>query len=177
MTDTPRPRPQFGEYATPEEQKKAIKVPLDDVESIPVESQVSPTSHISVQTPAPVKAAPGGNRFATVLLLGIGLVTILLSLSALVDLPDAISSAFAQMGVGNFTSVALAQTMGWTAILIEVVLWGVALWLSLRALGRGKVAWWIPLVFGVIANIAVFACVAIAMGGDPAFMEYVSRTS
>ena len=37
MSDTPRPRPQFGEYATPDEQKKAIKVPLDDVESVPVE--------------------------------------------------------------------------------------------------------------------------------------------
>ena len=174
MSDTSRPRPQYGEYATPDEQKKAIKVPLDDAESIPVESQVSPTSHISVQTPA--RTAPSGNRFATVLLLGIGLVSILLSMSALVDLPDAISSVFAQMGVGEFTSVGLANAMGWTALAIEVVLWGLALWLSLRALGRGKVAWWIPIVFGVVANIAVFVCFAIAMAGDPSFAEYVNRT-
>ena len=175
MSDTPRPRPQFGEYATPDEQRKAIKVPLDDVEAMPVESQVSPTSHISVQTPA--AKPPSGNRFATVLLLGIGLVTILLSLSALIDLPDAISSTFSQLEVGEFTSTALAATMGWTAIVIEVVLWGLALWLSLRALGRGKTAWWIPLVFGVIANVAVFACIGIAMAGDPAFAEYVNRMS
>lgn len=175
MSDTSRPRPQFGEYATPEEQRKAIKVPLDDAESIPVESQVSPTSHISVQTPA--RPAPSGDRFATILLLGIGLVTILLSMSALVDLPDAIKSAFAQLEVGEFTSASLATAMGWTAIAVEVVLWGLALWLSLRALNRGKTAWWIPLVFGVIANVAVFACVAIAMAGDPAFSEYVNRMS
>lgn len=175
MSDTSRPRPQFGEYATPEEQKKAIKVPLDHTESVPVESQVSPTSHISVQTPA--RTAPGGNRFATVLLLGIGLVTVLLSMPALLDLPAAIRSTFAQLEVGEFTSVALATTMGWTALIIEVVLWGVALWLSVRALNRGRVAWWIPLVFGVIANIAVFVCVAVAMAGDPSFAEYVNRTS
>lgn len=177
MSDTSRPRPQFGEYATPEEQKKAIKVPLDDAESIPIESQMSTTSHISVTTGAPPRTAPTGNRFATILLLGIGLVTILLSLSALVDLPDAIRSAFTQLDVGEFTSTALAATMGWTAIVVEVVLWGLALWLSLRALNRGKTAWWIPLVFGVIANVAVFACVAIAMAGDPAFAEYVNRMS
>ncbi|MBG6239313.1 hypothetical protein IWX78_002292 [Mycetocola sp. CAN_C7] len=172
-----RPRPQFGEYATPEEQQKAIKVPLDDAESVPVESQVSPSSHISVQTPPQQKAAPGGNRFATVLLLGIGLVTILVSLSALADLPTAIDSAFSQLGVGDFTAVSLAATMGWTAIILEVALWGFALWLSLRALKRGKAAWWIPLVFGVVANLVVFVCVAIAMAGDPSFMEYVNRTS
>ena len=175
MSDSPRPRPQFGEYATPDEQRAAIKVPLDDIEPVPVESQVSPTSHISVQ--APQRKAPSGDRFATVLLLGIGLVTILLSLSALVDLPDAITAAFAQLDVGEFTSTGLAVTMGWTAIVVEVLLWGLALWLSLRALGRGKAAWWIPLVFGVIANIAVFACIAIAMAGDPAFTEYVNRMS
>jgi hypothetical protein len=175
MTDTPRPRPQFGEYATPEEQKRAIKVPLDHAESIPVESQVSPTSHISVQTPA--RPAPGGDRFATVLLLGIGLATILLSAPALIDLPDAMRSYFSQLEIGKFTSDALATTMGWTALVLEVVLWGLALWLSMRALSRGKVAWWIPLVFGVIANIAVFVCVAVAMAGDPSFAEYVNRTS
>lgn len=175
MSDTPRPRPQFGEYATPEEQKKAIKVPLDDTESVPVESQMSPTSHITMQPTA--RPAPNGNRFATVLLLGIGLVTVLLSMPALLDLPAATRSAFSQLGVGEFTSDALATTMGWTALIIEVVLWGVALWLSLRALNRGKVAWWIPLVFGVIANIAVFVCVAVAMAGDPSFAEYVNRTS
>ncbi|MET1051544.1 MAG: DUF6264 family protein [Mycetocola sp.] len=179
MSDPQRPRPQFGEYATPEEQQKAIKVPLDDVESVPVESQVSPSSHISVQTPSTpgAKVAPGGNRFATVLLLGIGLVTILLSLAALVDLPTAIDSAFAQLEVGNFTSESLAVAMGWTAIVVEVALWILALWLSLRALRRGKTAWWIPLVFGVAANLVVFVCVAVAMAGDPAFMEYVNRTS
>jgi multisubunit Na+/H+ antiporter MnhC subunit len=180
VSDMQRPRPQFGEYATPEQQRKAIKVPLDDTESMPVESQQSPTSHISVQggpTPeAPSKRATT-DRLATMILLGIGLMTILLSVPALLDLPKSIDTAFAQLDLGNYTSTALGSALGWTALVISVALWGFALWLSLRALRLGRVAWWIPLVFGVIANIAVFACIAFAMAGDPAFTDYVNRVN
>jgi hypothetical protein len=179
VSDVQRPRPEFGEYATPEEQRKAIKVPLDHHES-PVASQESPESHISVQG-GPHSHAPArrssGDRVATMSLLGIGLLTILLSMSALLDLPKAIDMAFAQLDLGSYTSTALGSALGWTALIISIVLWGLALWLSLRALRRGHVAWWIPLVFGVIANIAVFACVAFAMTGDPAFTDYVTRAS
>ncbi|SFN97587.1 DUF6264 family protein [Mycetocola miduiensis] len=179
MSDAPRPRPEFGEYATPEEQRKAIKVPLDDAESVPVESQQSPTSHITVQG-GPTSKAPVGratDRLATMSLLGIGLLTILLTLPALINLPNSINTAFAQLELGNYTSTALGSTLGWTALAISLVLWGLAAWLSFRALGKGRVAWWIPLVFGVVANIAVFICIAIAMAGDPAFSEYVNRAS
>ncbi|MET4638995.1 DUF6264 family protein [Mycetocola sp. 2940] len=178
MSDAQRPRPQFGEYATPEEQKKAIKVPLDDTESMPVASKESPTSHISVQgsprTQA-VPAGPSGDRVATMTLLGIGLLTILLSMSALVDLPTAIDTAFAQLGLEDYTSFALGSALGWTALILAVALWVAALWLSMRALRRGRKAWWIPLVFGVLGNVVVFACVAFAMVGDPAFTEYMNQ--
>jgi hypothetical protein len=174
MADNERPRPQFGEYATPDQQRDAIKVPLSDHESIPVESQVSPTSHISVQGP-PQKAPSAGDRFATVVLLGIGLITVLMTIPALTDLPTAISSAFTQLDVGKFTADELARSLGWGALIAESVLWLVAFWLSTRALRRGKRAWWIPLVFGVLANIVVFAIIAVAMTSDPAFTEYVNR--
>ncbi|WP_411721558.1 DUF6264 family protein [Mycetocola sp.] len=180
MSDIQRPRPQFGEYATPEEQQKAIKVPLDDSESMPVASQESPSSHISVQggrtAQVPAKRATA-DRVATMMLLGIGLMTILLSLPALIDLPKSIDTAFAQLDLGDYTSTALGSALGWTALLISAALWGFALWLSLRALRRGRIAWWIPLVFGVIGNIAVFACIAFAMAGDPAFSDYVNRVN
>jgi hypothetical protein len=180
VSDVPRPRPEFGEYATPEEQRKAIKVPLDDAEPVPVESQQSPTSHISVQggptsQAATRRATP--DRLATMILLGIGLVTILLSLPALMDLPKSIDTAFAQLDLGNYTSTALGSALGWSALVISLALWGLAAWLSFRALGKGRVAWWIPLVFGVIANIAVFVCIAFAMAGDPAFTDYLNRAS
>ena len=184
MADNERARPQFGEYATPDQQRDAIKVPLDDHESIPVESHVSPSSHISVQgtphTHAQAAGAPkpsAGDRFATVVLLGIGLITVLMTIPALTNLPPAIASAFTQLDVGAFTSDALARSLGVGALITEIVLWVVAFWLSTRALRRGKRAWWIPVVFGVVANIVVFGAIAIAMTADPAFSEYVNKMS
>jgi hypothetical protein len=180
VSDTQRPRPQFGEYATPEEQKRAIKVPLDDAESMPVESKESPTSHISVQgRPKPVDSTPrpSGDRIATMVLLGVGLMTILVSMASLVDLASAIEIVYAQQGIGEFTSIGIANALGWTALVLELVLWGLALWLSLRALKRGKAAWWIPLVLGVIANIVVLLFVLLALTSDPALAEYVTRMS
>lgn len=182
VSDPQRPRPQFGEYATPEEQRNAIKVPLDDVESMPVESQESTSSHISVQgsrdsaAPAPA-AGPSGDRIATMILLGVGLMTVVLSAAALTDLPTAIRTTFVQLDVGNYTTASLGSAMGWTALITQAALWITALWLSLRNLRKGRKAWWIPLVFGVVANIVMFGCIAIAMTGDPAFGEYVSRMS
>lgn len=178
MSDNERPRPQFGEYATPEAQRDAIKVPLDHAESIPVQSHESASTHITVQdAPPQQKRASNGDRFATVILLGIGLVTVLMTIPALLNLPEAIASAYSQLGVGTFSSDDLALSLGWGALLTEVVLWIVALWLSLRVLRRGKMAWWIPLVLGVIANIVVVAAITIAMMADPAFMEYVNQMS
>jgi hypothetical protein len=183
MADNERPRPQFGEYATPDQQRDAIKVPLSDHEDIPVESHVSPTSHISVQgaqpsaVPATGKRPSTGDRFATTVLLGIGLITVLMTIPALTNLPAAIAPAFIQLDVGTFTADELARSLGWGALVAEVALWIIAFWLSTRALRRGKLAWWIPLVFGVIANIVVFACIAIAMSSDPAFTEYLNRMS
>ncbi|GGE84644.1 DUF6264 family protein [Mycetocola zhadangensis] len=184
MAENERQRPQFGEYATPDQQRDAIKVPLDDHESIPVESHVSPTSHISVQgtphTSAPAAGASkpsAGDRFATIALLGIGLITVLMTIPALTNLPPAITSAFAQLDVGEYTSDGLAHSLGVGALVTEIVLWIVAAWLSTRALRKGKRAWWIPVVFGVVANIVVFGAITVAMTVDPAFTEYVNRMS
>lgn len=206
MTDPQRPRPQFGEYATPEAQRNAIKVPLDDVESVPVQSQESPSSHITVQgvqrpdtsrqNAGSSDAAPrgagrddirlkeggrvvpsAGDRFATIALLGLGLITAFMTLPALMNLPAAIGPAFTQLGIGDFTTDDLAFSLGWGALITQVVVWGLALWLSVRTLRRGKLAWWIPLVAGVIANIVVIAAIAVAMSADPAFMEYVNQMS
>lgn len=178
MSDDERPRPQFGEYATPEAQRDAIKVPLDHNEDIPVQSHVSPSSHITVQdAPQAHPRASSGDRVATIALLGIGLITIFMTIPALVNLPEAMGPAFIQLGIGTFTATEFALTLGWGALITESVLLILAGWLSLRALRRGKLAWWIPLVFGVIANIVVFAAIAIAMTADPAFMEYVNQMS
>lgn len=171
--DRPSTRPQFGEYATPEEQRRAIKVP--DVHSEPESAVAEPVSPKQPDQKAgsdAVAAAP--DRLATYTLLAIGLFSALSTVPMLLDLPATITRAYAQLGVSDFTSDATASVVGWVVLVVQFGLWVLALLLSLRQIGRGKRSWWIPLVIGVVANLILIVSLMILMMIDPAFTEYVN---
>ncbi|MBD8535716.1 DUF6264 family protein [Plantibacter sp. CFBP 13570] len=189
-----RPRPQFGEYASPEEQRARIAEPIDEQRAeelgiapvVPVErqprQQQEPTlreqtrEQGAVQPGAPTVAARrpvAGDRIATSILLGLGLVGLIVTMPGLLDLPGLIRPALVQMGVSGYSSDGLASAMGILALGLQIALWVGAIILSSRSLRAGRLTFWIPLVAGVAANLVVVICLAVAMGADPAFMEYV----
>lgn len=193
-----RPRPQFGEYASPEEQRARIAEPIDEQRAeelgiapvVPVErqprQQQEPTLREQtreqahergvVQPGAPAVAARrpvAGDRIATSILLGLGLVGLIVTMPGLLDLPGLIRPALVQMGVSGYSSDGLASAMGILALGLQIALWVGAIILSSRSLRAGRLTFWIPLVAGVAANLVVVICLAVAMGADPAFMEYV----
>jgi hypothetical protein len=200
MTDSTRPaRPQFGEYATPEEQRASIREPIDhqraeELGVAPVVPLTDHRTHDAVPERAPERApAPtgsahpvnldpavpaagrrpaSGDRTATFVLLGIGIFNIVITLPMLVDLPGALRPAFVQLGITGYSSDALAQMLGIIALMAQVVLWIVTLWLSTKSLRAGRTTFWIPLVAGVVANIVVLGCLMIAMLADPAVAAY-----
>ncbi|MBF4512478.1 hypothetical protein ITJ66_08250 [Plantibacter sp. VKM Ac-2885] len=189
-----RPRPQFGEYASPEEQRARIAEPIDEQRAeelgiapvVPVDrqprQQQEPTLREQTREPgvvqpgAPTVAARrpvAGDRIATSILLGLGLVGLIVTMPGLLDLPGLIRPALVQMGVSGYSSDGLASAMGILALGLQIALWVGAIILSSRSLRAGRLTFWIPLVAGVAANLVVVICLAVAMGADPAFMEYV----
>jgi hypothetical protein len=193
MSDS-RPRPQFGEYASPEEQRARIAEPIDEQRAeelgiapvVPVERQPrqrhEPTLREQTREPgvvqpgAPTVAAKrpvAGDRLATSILLGLGLVGLIVTMPGLLDLPGLIRPALVRMGVSGYSSDGLASAMGILALGLQIALWVGAIILSSRSLRAGRLTFWIPLVAGVAANLVVVICLAVAMGADPAFMEYV----
>jgi hypothetical protein len=114
-----------------------------------------------------------GDRIATSILLGLGLVGLIVTMPGLLDLPGLIRPALVQMGVSGYSSDGLASAMGILALGLQIALWVGAIILSSRSLRAGRLTFWIPLVAGVAANLVVVICLAVAMGADPAFMEYV----
>lgn len=193
MSDS-RPRPQFGEYASPEEQRARIAEPIDEQRAeelgiapvVPVERQPrqqhEPTLREQTREPgvvqprAPIVAAKrpvAGDRLATSILLGLGLVGLIVTMPGLLDLPGLIRPALVRMGVSGYSSDGLASAMGILALGLQIALWVGAIILSSRSLRAGRLTFWIPLVAGVAANLVVVICLAVAMGADPAFMEYV----
>lgn len=193
----PRPRPQFGEYASPEEQRAHIAEPVDEQRAeelgiapvVPVDRRsVEPTLREqtrqaspqgSSSAPTSSQGADGarrpvtGDRLATSILLGLGLIGLIVTMPSLLDLPGLIRPALVQLGVSGYSSDGLASAMGILALGLQIAIWIGAVLLSLRSLRAGRLTFWIPLVAGVVANIVVIVCLAIAMGADPAFIEYV----
>jgi hypothetical protein len=205
--ESERPRPAYGEYATPEQVARARGMSLEEYErhlasvtgpSIDEAADVASASPSSAHggagprmssegptlggTPASGSAttaqqAGRGNRFATTALLAFGLACTLLSVPGLLSLGDGLAGAFAAQGLGEFTSFDAARAIGSAAIVVQLLLWLLALALSLAALRRGRVSWWIPLVVGAVAVLLVSALWLVAIFVDPAFMEYINEVS
>lgn len=156
MTDS-RPRPQYGEYATPEQQAAAMGgafVPPPD-----------PATRVTVVAPIPGEvptATPfrlGGNvidRFVTVFQLGIGLVLLLssdffhLGENANTDLAELGFSQRIPVGIDHYAWLLLGANI---ALLLATFVWAYA------RLRRGRLAFYIPLVgyvaFSTMLGVAI----------------------
>lgn len=187
----PRPRPQFGEYATPEEQRASIQVPQESAhadEPVPVpvtrpanegarpaagrvEPERGSASHPMVST------GNSADRIATIALLAIGLFNVLTTVPGLLDLSSTLNAAFERMGLGSFTPTPATSVIGVGLAIFYALAWLVTLALSLRSLRAARLSFWIPLVAGVVVTIVAMICFLVLFFGDPAFMEYVSRNA
>lgn len=177
----PRPRPQYGEYATPEEQRSRIQQPdpalLPPVEPVPVAPHPVPNG---VRGPVAGTARPPfrPDRVITVILLGMGAVNVLFSAQSFFDLSEALARTTASMQIpGEFTNIAAARTWGAIAAVSLIVGYLVTAFAAWRRLRAGRISWWIPVVGAIVTYVVVVVCVMVPLTGDPAFQQYVSTLS
>lgn len=183
-----RPRPQYGEYASPQEQAKIIAKSLPPVPPVlqPRGSQtsVAPVPAAPVSAPAPgstpaVASAPVSRpRRRWDLALSIGLlayaaVTILAGFSQYSDLPSVLNQVYAQQGIGTFEGTAFAATAGFAINASNLVIYAIVLPLTVAQLRARRIAFWIPLTGGVLAAIITGSLVIAVMLNDPTFTAYV----
>ncbi len=170
MTDQ---RPRYGELATPEEQRRAAGLPpLAEVEATPSPSP-SPSPEATAPAAASVSPRPV-DRLVTIGLLAYGLVNVVVTGLAYLDLAQVMNEAMKILGIdGEFTNIAQGKIWGTIAAIVLVAGWCVTAVLALRRLRTGKLTWWVPLVGAVCTSIVVYVCISIPMMGDPAFIEYL----
>jgi hypothetical protein len=171
MTDQ---RPQYGELATPEEQRRAAGLPpLDEVVVAPV-APAAPAP-VPVADALPRRSHPV-DRFATIALLAYGLVNLVITGLSYLDLPTVMNETMSILGIeGEFTNFAAARTWGTIAAAVLAIGWCVTAALSIRRLRRGRVTWWLPLVGAAVTMIVVSVCIAVPMMSDPAFVAYLEQ--
>lgn len=175
MTDQ---RPQYGELATPEEQRRAAGLP--------------PIDEVVVAPPAPVPdATPDGgsagsaskrahplDRFATIAMLAYGLINIVITGLSYLDLPSVMNQTMKILGIeGEFTNFAQGRIWGTIAAIVLAVGWSITAALSIRRLRRGRLTWWLPIVGAVVTMVVVSICIAVPMMGDPAFVAHLTSVA
>jgi energy-converting hydrogenase Eha subunit C len=201
-----RPRPRYGEYATPEEQRARIAQPdatfaLDagvapgdasdsrsDAPS-PARPTMSPPTGVDRRSslpattpragggPLPPMADPGAkarqhpvDRIATIALLAYGALNVVLSMPAYFDLAGYMPQVMSVAGIdATFTNTEGAKLWGPIAAIVLIVGYVVTAFLAVRALRRGRIAWWIPLVGAAVSYFAASLCILVVLLGDPAF--------
>ncbi len=170
MTD-PRPQPQYGEYATPEQQRAAIRQPTPDAAApAPVDHPRPPTAPATTVAARPSRTA---DRVITVALLAYGLVTVVGAIPQLIDY-----AAFARTWMevadvaGDFTNTAQGRLWGTVGAVVYAVGWLLTAALSWWSLSRGRLTWWIPLVGAIVTFVIVSVCLVVPILGDPGVMEH-----
>jgi hypothetical protein len=191
-----RPRPRYGEYATPEEQRAAIKAPEKNPHYVPPEQQ----SHIALPAPVPADDGPRStaprtgerpasagapallrhpvDRVITAMLLVLGLYNVITMLVGRGATADQIDSVYHSMGLtGGYTVTALTGTVVDVVAIASLVLWVAAAGLSSWAVLRGRTAFWIPLAAGILASLVSGFGYLILFLHDPTFLAYVQQMS
>ncbi|MCR2812151.1 DUF6264 family protein [Microbacterium sp. zg.Y1090] len=185
----PRPRPQYGEYATPEEQRARIAQP-DATDAL--SSGVAPQAgmHDASQPrggSAPFPAEPAtsavarptrmADRVITLALLAYGLVTVLVAAPQMLDVGAFAQTMFQTLGVdAQLADPESGRGWGVAAATALAGGWVLTAWLSWRSLAARRLTWWIPLVGGILFNFVSGTLMVIPIMNDPAAWEALQRT-
>ncbi|MDN4615793.1 DUF6264 family protein [Leifsonia sp. F6_8S_P_1B] len=180
-----RPRPKYGELAPPgwTWTPPADADRLDTSRTSPAASgaEESPVEH---QAPPPhaYQAPPGGvlqqpratSRWdlpLTVLLLVFGFFGLSYSIGILQAFPAYLQLLHSSQGLGDYTPEPVVGTIVTIGTITMAGLWAVSTGLSVWLLVRKRVAFYVPLITGVIAFIALIVFASLMVSTDPALLD------
>ena len=176
-----RPRPAYGEYATPEQQAAAIGAPP----VVPPVVHPHPTAALppygqAANGQGAITARHGSRRwdlFLTSLLLAYGLWSVISGFVQYSNLTTVAQTFYASQGIGTFASSrpGLATPLGLVINISDVVVFILVAYIAFRLLKRGKVAFYVPLIGGIVTTIIAAVCLVTFLFTDPGFATYLSQ--
>jgi hypothetical protein len=171
-----RPQPRYGELAP----EGWTWTPPQD-ERTPVDSAIV-TPEPAPAAVAPGRAAPGSgtvpgsaptwDRPVTLSLLVLGVLGAFFMISVLGSMPEALQMLYTQAGLGDYTAADSVGSIITAASIGQGVLWLATATVSVMLLLRGRRAFYVPIVGGVVAFVLLVAAMAVVLAGDPALLDY-----
>jgi hypothetical protein len=144
-----KPRPQYGEYATPEQQAHAMgKRPIPPLRQFPEIPPPPPNPEQRV-----VVAPPAGHpvdRVVTMIMLAFGVYSMFTGGSSYLNFGSVLESSAKQYGF-SYTSTSSDAAAGYWLFALQLLLFAVTAVLAILRVRRGRIAFYIP-----FAGFAVF---------------------
>lgn len=189
--DGERPRPRYGEYATPEEVAEArgpLPVePTDPVSRLaaPISTAASLRATKADHRPSPrviptppsrplrVVARPPrpANNLITVLLILVGIWNTATSVPSYLDFGPALTQGLELAGYGTVAFGAAAHTAGIVLLVISCVLLLAAATGSLQLMRLGRRSIWVPVVAAALYLVASLVVMTAVVANTPAVAE------
>jgi hypothetical protein len=154
-----RPLPQYGEYATPEEVAALRGVPLEPVVPPPAVAPVG----VAPRRPA-VTGARRYDRPVTIALLLFGLINFVQYAPIVLDFETFLERATVGTPTESIDFGDAARVGGFVLFGVTLLLFLVALLVSVLLLRRRRIAFWVPLTAGALAVLTwVLVLIAIVV--------------
>ncbi len=178
MSDSERPKPQYGEYASDDEHASALaRSGAEPARAHP------PMTHAGNASP---RLAGGGvstalrprsafDRIVTVFLLSFGAVSTFGSATIFLNFGEKLPEIVARQNMGVFHSTEQTATIGIIIFVSQVLLWALAAVWSFRRIKRHKLAWWVPVLVGALGFIVLSILLGSALAADPSFIPELSK--
>jgi hypothetical protein len=165
-----RERPEYGEYATPEEQAEAMGTPTAPfVEAAIVEPAALAEASAAIVTPQPRR----WDLVLTIALVVLGAYGVFNGFASNADLAYSITQAYTALGYdGQFPDIERANAVGLTLNIVQPILLALAVLLSGLSLRRGRVTFYIPLAAGVLSTIVSGILLMTLIYSDPGFWAF-----
>lgn len=173
-----RPRPQYGEYATPEEQRARIAQPAPPAQHPVLPPTVPSRAHppTAPATTAAARPSRTADRIITFALLVYGLVTVVSAVPQLWDFAGFAQTWMQVAGIdATFTNTAQGELWGRISAFVFIGGWMLTAVLSWASLRAHRLSWWIPLVGAIVTFIIATVCLTIPLLGDPAIVSHFAR--
>lgn len=186
-----RPRPQYGEYATPEEVAEARgPLPVESTDPVsrlaaPIAGPGSARAAKPGARPSPrLSAAPPprgqpvaarhprqANNLITVLLLIVGIWNTVTSIPSYLDFGPVLSQGVALAGYGTVSFGAVAHTAGIVLLVTSFLLLIAAVGVSLRLIRSGRRSVWVPVVAAALYLVASIVVMTVVVANTPALTQ------
>lgn len=171
-----RPKPKYGELApegwswTPPQGDTGIPaIPL-----APGATSGVPTAPTADAAPGPARAR-AWDRPVTLALLVFGLLATFFTVSVLGTLPQALQMLYTQQDLGTYTPDVAVVPLITAGRFVEGGIWIATAVVSILRLRKGRRAFYVPLIGGVVSVIALFVFISAVLATDPTLLDSVGR--